>query len=129
MVAVGIVFDRREATQDSQQEQIRWGFQEINNPFVPDVSLALAGVDIGGSRISKEEGDRFTQAFGNRIGTTRPFPNIVGVRLINRPPANKKMALVFGEGLVNYNGYPSPSSFLTLQFNFERVPSPIEVSL
>lgn len=99
------------------------GFQPIEeNPFVPDVDKLPVGVYVNNEELMSQMSflNAARRDLYAHLGGLDNKMYLMTVR--ERPNSVLDHALVFGEGLVNLDGEPSPLSYLALRFRFEPDP-------
>ena len=96
-------------------------FQDIfDDPFTPDINNANRS-SIDGRQMPHEKFIQFSFKTINKV-----LPEIEGrpysLFVKQRPLTDKALAIVLGDEIVEYNGEPSPLSFITAKFKFDTLP-------
>ncbi|MBI2601392.1 hypothetical protein HYW42_05595 [Candidatus Daviesbacteria bacterium] len=98
-------------------------FQPITDPF--EIDEANPNPNDYKPWTRQQELNLTAYALDN-IASRVPRERILGnsvVRIFPRPDPFLHLALVFGEGHIEYNGKPSPKSYLSYRFRFEKEPA------
>lgn len=93
------------------------GFQTAVDPFIPSMNSADKSL-IKPNIVPVEKARQFAAKNSDLISELigdKPYISIVK----QRPETDQRLAIIFEDELVEYNGQPSPLSFLTAKFKFE----------
>lgn len=128
LIAIGCVFDPSVVTGSSFTKLKLtgfMGFQTANAYFKADQSQIQRNRDfsvVPQNRVAAFESDSLGRITTAVVAQSDPstIPQVEFVVRM-RPESNVNQVLVFTPGMIDYNGKPSPLSYLKLKFNFPNV--------
>lgn len=120
-IAIGGVFDRM--TNQSQKDLVAGltAFQPVNTPFSPRpvTFRPLAVSENEAEDVVLFTGDAAYQLKDRTQGRIMKDPAMFDI--VRRPEAGARFALVLGQGITQFRQTPSPLSYVSVSFEFEKL--------